>query len=469
VGLTAHTAASGRGYSAGVVRGALCTLAAVACAAFAAANASADSWYPHAADATWTYQWADTEYNPAATNEKITVKEQKGKTFTLNWTTQDLGNSEDSPQSIGLMAFQETTAGLVNTDWQSSPPPSAFPILCAQIAQCGNSVASVLYQLIWGSRAPVLIDPLLKGESWTSKGGANGDVTSSSQYLGRELVKVPAFPLPVVAAKVRSDITQAGALGDPYGSGVRTVWWVYNVGPVKIEFQHAGGTNAPVTTALLTNTNQTLKTPPSDANYFPLVVGKAHRFRWTNPKYLTKPSVQDVAVSQTANNSARVDVKHISGPIRLAASYGFALRSDGLTNIWAASRAASIVKLPKLGPSFLPAAQRRHFFTPVDLMIYGFNPVFSEYPAAGEKWSAAKPSRDYSVFGVTGTSTVLGIRTVKVPAGTFKALAIRTTLKQAGFPFGSGTRTSYFADGKGLVKLVFQHGDRSTSTVVLLK
>ena len=56
-----------------------------------------------------------------------------------------------------------------------------------------------------------------------------------------------------------------------------------------------------------------------------------------------------------------------------------------------------------------------------------------------------------------------------MPAGTFNALAVQTTLKQAGFPYGSGTRTTYFAAGKGLVKLVFRHGDRSTSTVELLK
>jgi hypothetical protein len=64
---------------------------------------------------------------------------------------------------------------------------------------------------------------------------------------------------------------------------------------------------------------------------------------------------------------------------------------------------------------------------------------------------------------------VLGVRTVKVPAGTFQALAVRSVLKQPGFPFGSGTRTSYFVDGKGLVKLVFSHGDGSTSTVELIK
>jgi hypothetical protein len=91
------------------------------------------------------------------------------------------------------------------------------------------------------------------------------------------------------------------------------------------------------------------------------------------------------------------------------------------------------------------------------------------YGKPGESWSAIKPSRDYSVFGVTGTTTVLGLQTVTVPAGKYKALAVRSTLSQLGFPFGSGTRTSYFADGVGLVKLVFRHGDGSTSTVELLK
>src|SRR3954465_746582 len=95
----------------------------------------ADSWYPHPADATWTYEWSDTDYNPVNTKEKLTVKDQKAKTFTLNWTTLDLGNPDAAAQSLGLRAFQETTAGLINTDWQSSPPPPAFPVLCAEIAK----------------------------------------------------------------------------------------------------------------------------------------------------------------------------------------------------------------------------------------------------------------------------------------------------------------------------------------------
>lgn len=102
-------------------------------------------------------------------------------------------------------------------------------------------------------------------------------------------------------------------------------------------------------------------------------------------------------------------------------------------------------------------------------MIYGMNPILDDSPQAGQTWSVKDPSRDFSVFGVTGTTEVLGLRKVKVPAGTFMALAVQSTLKQAGFAFGSGTRTSYFAPGKGLVKLVFRHGDRSVSTVELVK
>jgi hypothetical protein len=58
---------------------------------------------------------------------------------------------------------------------------------------------------------------------------------------------------------------------------------------------------------------------------------------------------------------------------------------------------------------------------------------------------------------------------VTVPAGTFTALVERSKLVQKGYPYGSGTRTSWFAPGKGLVKLVFDHADGSVSTVELLR
>ena len=448
--------------------GRLVVLTALA-ALVAAPAATAGGWLPLAKEAEWRYEFTNTAYSTVPMKEKVTVKRQAGRSFTLAWTTEGVDNPPEAHDGAGTVSFQDTTSGLINTDWASSLPPAEFPILCSRVSSCGNSLASTYYLLIWGTRAPVLSEPLLKGSAWASTGGVDGDVTSASEYVGRELVTVPAFTAPVMAAKVRTEVTQAGAIGDPYGSGVRTVWWVYGVGPVKIVFQHAGGANAPVSTSRLISTNRTAETLPADANYFPLRKGVKSRYRWKNAKHLKTPSVQEMLVDETANNTARVSVKHISGPIRLAGIYLFALRTDGVTNISVSTKAASLAKFPPLGPRFLAADRRRHFFTPFDLMIYGTNPIVSAYPVAAETWTMKSPSRDYSIYGTTGTTKVLGLRSVKVPAGKFTALAIQSKFKQAGFPFGSGTRTSYFAPGKGLVKLVFSHGDGSTSVVELLR
>ena len=459
-----------RGYSAACMRKGGFLVTAVAVLAFVLAGAArADDWWPHPDDASWTYGWTDSVYNPALTKEKVTVKEQKGKAFTLTWTTKDQGNSRASPLSFGDMAFQETTAGLFNTGWASNPPPPDFPILCPQIGGCNNSLARTMYYLIWGSRSPMLAEPLLQGTTWQGIGGAQNDVSSTSSYEGTETIKVPAFPDGVLAAKVRTEATQAGALGDPYGSGVRLVWWVFGVGPVKMTFEHAGGSDAPVTTSELQESSLTAKEPPANQNYFPLTKGLKLKYRWTNPRYLKTPSVQEVTIDEVVNSSARFTFRHISGPIRVAGSYGFSTRTDGVTNIWGLTKAATAVKFPPLGPKSLPSTKRRHFFTPFDLMDFGFNPLLTAYPAAGQTWGSKNPSRDFSTFGVNGSAKVIGIQKVKVPAGTFDALVVKASMSQPGFKFGSGTRTSWFAAGKGLVKLVFRHGDGSVSTVVLLK
>ena len=447
-------------------------LAACGLALAVASPAAADDWLPHPADATWTYQWTDSVYNTTPTTEKVTVKETKGTSFQLAWTTVDQGNDPAAPVSVGNVYLSDTQGGIVNVDpgWASNAAPPGFPILCAALSQCGNSLASTWYQLIWGTRAPVFAEPVLVGTTWATTGGAANDVSSTSDYVGTESVKVPAFDGPVAAAKIRTEVTQAGAIGDPYGSGVRTVWWVYGVGPVKSVFQHSGGANAPVTTSVLTSTNQIPKPPPANAEYFPLVTTVKGVYRWTNARHLKKPQVESFAVDQVSNGSGRISVKSVSGPIKVAAAYGFTLRLDGVTNIWGISKSASLAKLPKLGPVSLPEAKRRHFFTPFDLMTYGFNPVIPAYPAAGTTWAAGPDSgRDFSIYGVTGKATVLGVRKVTVPAGTFNALVVRTTLRQPGFPFGSGTRTSWFAPKRGLVRLEFRHADGSVSLVELLK
>src|SRR5262249_50321665 len=115
----------------------------VVVAALAVAPAAlADGWLPHTSDATWTYQWTDSVYNTTPTNEKVTVKDTKGNAFQLAWTTADQQNSADAPTSVGVVYLSDSASGIQNVDpgWQSNAPPSSFPILCAQLSQCGNSL-----------------------------------------------------------------------------------------------------------------------------------------------------------------------------------------------------------------------------------------------------------------------------------------------------------------------------------------
>ncbi len=91
---------------------------------------------------------------------------------------------------------------------------------------------------------------------------------------------------------------------------------------MKIVFEHAGS-EAPVTTSVLASTNQVAKPPPSDRRFFPLVKGATAKYRWTNTKHMKQASVQQITVDEVVNASARVSVKHLSGPIRVAGAYGF--------------------------------------------------------------------------------------------------------------------------------------------------
>jgi hypothetical protein len=446
----------------------------ISCCLAAATAAAADDWLPHPAGAVWHYTWVDSVYNPAGIDEKVTVCDpaklvlpcptspwfQTAGSFTLGWASEhDLTYA--SPEQ-GIVSFQDTNGGLLNTNWQSTPPPPQMPVLCATTSNCANSLASAYYNVIWGTRAPLLSEPLLQGLTWSSTGGAANDVVSSSQYVGQQRVSVPAFKTPVLAAAVRTEITQAGAIGDPYGSGIRTTWWVRGVGPVKVIFEHTGGTGAPATTVTLQSTSLTPQLPPPDPDYFPLRQGQTAKYRWTNSRHLPQPEVEKVSTDVVVNRSARVSVKSVSGPIRTVGIYGYTARLDGVSNIFGSVSAATLAKLPPLGHG-------RHFFTPIDLLNFGINPLLPAYPRPGSTWSAVAGSRDFQVYGVTGRTTVLGVQTVRVPAGRFTALAVRSVLTQRGHPFGSGVRTVWFAPGRGMVKLLFRHGDGSVSLVELLK
>jgi hypothetical protein len=439
-------------------------VAVLAAPASAALNDPAQQWLPSSDGAEWVYRWSNSDYQPAPRTEKYTVQSRNGTAFRLRWDEQNAG-PYDTPSS-GTIDFRYTDAGLVNLNYQSTQPPPQFPILCASATSCGNSVAGAMYLLIWGTRSPTLAEPLLSGTRWNSLGGAGNDVASASRYVGHEKVTVAAFPAGVEAAKVEAQVTQAGAVGDPFGSGVRTVWWVRGVGPVKMSMRHAGGELSSVE---LQSTNLKPLPLPSDDNLLPLNNGDVARFRWRNSKHMKAWATQDFTVSAVVNGSAQVNVKRVSGPINVAGAYTLSTRLSGVISLSASTQAATRAQFPALGPRSAPAADRRRFFTAYDFLTYGFGPVAPVYASAGQTWRSSRDSRDWKIFGVTGKSTVMKPVKLRVRAGAFTAVPVRSTLTQNGFPFGSGTRTSYFAPGKGLVKLVFKHNDGSVSTVERVK
>jgi hypothetical protein len=433
-----------------------------------AQGALADAWLPHPAGARWQYVWSDTTYNPGGTVENVDVQQQQGVNFSLAWAQAGAqapaagaplfctGNAD-----LGTMSFQDTSQGLVNTNWNSCPAPSSYPsgMLCAAGASsCPDSLAGFLYNVIWGLRQPVLSEPLVRGMTWTGTGGASGDVVGTSTYMGQQVVKVPAFPNGVNAAVVRTNLALAGTAGDAYGSGIRTTWWVYGVGPVRVVFDHVDGS---VTSGSLQSTSLTPLADPGDQDYFPLQQGLTGTYRWTNNRHMGTPEVDRVTVGAVAGSTARFDVKSLSGPIRAAGAYDFTANLDGIRNIAGTSSAQTLLRFPRLGHS-------RHFFTVIDLMDFGFNPLLPAYPSAGGAWRSGN-ARDLAVFGVRGSTRIIGVRSVHVPAGRFQALEVRSMLTQPGFPYGSGVRTMWFAPGRGLVQLVFDHRDGSVSRVVLIR
>ncbi|HET9104537.1 MAG TPA: hypothetical protein VFN55_14370 [Solirubrobacteraceae bacterium] len=441
--------------------------------AILAPSALADDFLPHPDGGQWTYRWSDDKYNPNGTTETVAVDTTDPATcgWQLKWSGDiqiPIGSGSgggtspvlDQPDT-GTICFQDQGYGLVNTNWSGSSPPIDEPPLCPSSTAsgaCANSLGSVMYNVIWGTRTPTLTEPLVQGTSWNATGGGDGSVTSTNTYLGQQTITEPAYPHGITAWVVRSQIALAGTPGDDYGSGTRTIWWVPGVGPVRLVFDHVDGS---VTQADLWATNLTPDPPRSDVNYFPLRSGLSATYRWTNPRYLKRPEIERLSIPAAVSQSARVSVKSVSGPMRAAGDYVFSLRLDGLRNTYASNAAVSLAKWPKLGSG-------RRFFTPVDLMIYGFNPVLGPYAIPGQTWFSGN-ARDRSVYGVTGATKVIGLRWVTVPAGRFYALEVQSVLSQKGHPFGSGLRTMWFAPNRGLVKLVFHHRDGSTSTVVMLR
>ena len=207
--------------------------------------------------------------------------------------------------------------------------------------------------MFWGTRSPVLAEPLVQGARWSAVGGADNDVASVNRYLGQRAGRRARVPGGRRDGAVESDVTHAGALGDPFGSGLRTVWWAYGIGPVKIVFQHSGGETS---LSELQSTNA--RPAPAAARRQRAAVHRGQRatFRWRNNRHMRRWSRQRFKVAGVLNNTARVDVRLGHGPLDVSGSYVFASRLSGVRNLVSPSRASR--RRTRTSPSWARAAAR---------------------------------------------------------------------------------------------------------------
>ena len=273
-----------------------------------------DQWLPRSDGAQWTYEWTDNQFSPAKRVERYASRAQR-TAFRVQWSQARTGGVRRSVQR--RHGLQPDRRGAGQRQLPEHGAAAAVPDPVRGSRRLRQQPGGRLYLLIWGTRSPVLAEPLLTGTRWNTVGGAGDDVASRNRYVGRAKVSVPAFPAPLDAAMVESSVTQTGALGDPYGSGSRTVWWVRGVGPVRIVFRHSGGQ---VSEAVLRSTTLVPKPPPPDTNLLPLNRGDTMTLRWRNDRHMQAWSTQRLTVADVVNNTSRVDVKQVSARSRSRAA-----------------------------------------------------------------------------------------------------------------------------------------------------
>ena len=72
--------------------------------------------------------------------------------FRLGWN--EVGVPADQEPIAGWLDFRASDPGLLNVNYQSTPAPQRFPLLCPTVVLCGNSLSGSLFLTIWGHGRP---------------------------------------------------------------------------------------------------------------------------------------------------------------------------------------------------------------------------------------------------------------------------------------------------------------------------
>ena len=438
--------------------------------AFAPEGLADDLWFPHPADATWTLQVVQNSvYATTPTTEKVTVKSQKSPTFVLAWTTDGRKQLHRRDHLERHDDLRGSRPGHLRRLVEHAAPGHVPALLRFRHELRELDGKHTIFPDL--GLAEAAASGAAQSSTWTSTGGATRTTCQKAPHFPwRAQNHGPRLPRARRGRWGTDADRQAGAQGDPYGSGTRTVWWSLRRRPLMITFQHAGR-------------RQSARDDVDPAEHEPQAAATAWRHRllplheglkltysWTNTETPAHTRGQTFTVDAVVNNT-RPFSRYRTSPAR----YGqedrrLSKRASGVTDLWGTTSSATLLKFPPLGPARSSGLnQQNHFVTPFDLPNFGFQPGPPPHtrPRA-RKWSSEPVEQRLLDLRRHRHRNRDRRQTAKVPVSSFQALVVRSTLKQPGFPYGTGTRC-WFAPAEGLVKLVFAHGDGSVSTVVLLK
>ncbi|MEM3489919.1 MAG: post-COAP-1 domain-containing protein, partial [Nitrososphaerota archaeon] len=194
------------------------------------------------------------------------------------------------------------------------------------------------------------------------------------------------------------------------------------------------------------------------ADYFPIAVNNSWIYEWCNTVYRPTPVIENLTV---ISNTPEVIISGFILQCDSAAYSQFHLRSsaDGLYWTGFGSGGADPFPLPMYVLLYYAYIPTKFLPTPLNL---------------GDSWtgSGSVPGRGQDQITYTATSTALRFESITVPAGTFNCILVETTITATnslpGADYLSGTRQMWFADGVGLIKLVYNHRDGSVTEAKLL-
>ena len=161
-------------------------------------------------------------------------------------------------------------------------------------------------------------------------------------------------------------------------------------------------------------------------DYFPLRVGDSWTYRSTNGD--TQYSLRVLSEEKQADRTIRYEVEKLAGA-KILASFS---KADG----WVLMHSERYPEHEGLEAKYEPARQ------------YLKNPL-----RAGSQWGWK--GEDYTKTEIEEMNQVVGPEDVTVPAGKFRAMKVVSTVGGAAAPL---TRTSWYADGVGLVKSMTESG-----------